>query len=69
MLQNEITSRIAVALNLELLSAEAARTTERPDVQDYILRARAAWNNPPARGDYLRAIDFLEHALMAWASR
>jgi TolB-like protein/Tfp pilus assembly protein PilF len=63
-LQDEITSRIAVALNLELLSAEAARTTERPDVRDYILRARAAWNNPPARGNYLRVIDFLEHALM-----
>jgi hypothetical protein len=31
-LQNEITSRIAVALNLELLSAEAARPTERPDL-------------------------------------
>jgi adenylate cyclase len=34
-LQNEITSRIAVALNLELLSAEAARPTEHPDVQEY----------------------------------
>jgi TolB-like protein/class 3 adenylate cyclase/Tfp pilus assembly protein PilF len=63
-LQDEITSRIAVALNLELLRAEAARTTERPDVRDYILRARAAWNNPPSRGNYLRVIDFLEHALM-----
>jgi hypothetical protein len=41
-MQNEITSRIAVALNLELLSAEAARPTERPDVQEYILRGRAA---------------------------
>jgi adenylate cyclase len=39
-LQNEVTSRIAVALNLELISAEAARPTERPDVLDYILRAR-----------------------------
>jgi TolB-like protein/class 3 adenylate cyclase/Flp pilus assembly protein TadD len=62
-LQNEITSRIAVALNLELLSAEAARPTERPDVQEYILRGRAAWNNPPARDNYLRVISFLEHAL------
>jgi adenylate cyclase len=43
-LQNEVTSRIAVALNLELLSAEAARPTERPDVLDYILRGRrVAW--------------------------
>jgi len=39
-LQTEITSRIAVALGYELLSAEAARPTERPDVLDYILRAR-----------------------------
>ena len=62
-LQDEITSRIAVALNLELLSAEAARPTERPDVQDYILRFRAAWNNPPTRDNYVQAISLLEHAL------
>ena len=29
-LQNEITSRIAVALDIELIGAEAARPTERP---------------------------------------
>jgi TolB-like protein/class 3 adenylate cyclase/Flp pilus assembly protein TadD len=62
-LQNEITSRIAVALNLELLGAEAARPTERPDVLEYILRGRAAWNNPPARDNYLRVISLLEHLL------
>jgi TolB-like protein/class 3 adenylate cyclase/Tfp pilus assembly protein PilF len=62
-LQNEITSRIAVALNLEVLSAEAARPIERPDVQEYILRARAQWNNPPARENYLRVIGSLEQAL------
>ena len=43
-LQDEITSRIAVALNLELVAAEAARPTEHPDVLDYILRGRAADN-------------------------
>jgi TolB-like protein/class 3 adenylate cyclase len=48
-LQSEVTSRIANALNLELLSVEAARPTERPDVRDYILRARAAWNRPNSR--------------------
>jgi len=37
-LQNEITSRIAVALDLELVGAEAARRTEHPDALDYILR-------------------------------
>ena len=42
-LQNEITSRIAIALNLELIAAEAARPTEHPDALDYILRGRAAF--------------------------
>ena len=46
-LQNEITSRIAVALNLELIAAEAARPTEQPDALDYILRGRAAGLKPP----------------------
>ena len=41
-LQNEITGRIAIALNLELIAAEAARPTEHPDALDYILRGRAA---------------------------
>jgi adenylate cyclase len=62
-LQNEITSRIAVALNLELLSAEAARPTERPDVLEYILRGRAAWNKPPTRERDAEVISLYEHAL------
>jgi TolB-like protein len=37
-LQNEITSRIANALGVELVAAEAARPTEHPDALDYILR-------------------------------
>ena len=45
-LQNEITSRIAIALNLELIAAEAARPTEHPDALDYILRGRAALSKP-----------------------
>jgi TolB-like protein len=36
--QNEITRRIAVALNLEVIGAEAARPSEHPDALDYILR-------------------------------
>jgi len=44
-LQNEITTRIAVALHQELIAAEAARETERPDVQEYILRGKAAFLN------------------------
>ena len=41
-LENEITGRIAVALDIELVAAEAARPTEHPDAFDYILRGRAA---------------------------
>ena len=41
-LQDEITSRIAIALNLELIAAEVARPAERPDALDFIFRARAA---------------------------
>ena len=39
--QDEITNRIAVALDLELVDAAAARPSERPDACDYILRGRA----------------------------
>ena len=42
-LQNDITSRIAVALNLELTNREAARPTDNADALDFILRARAAY--------------------------
>ena len=62
-LQNEITSRIAVALNLELLSAEAARPTDRPDVLEYILRGRAAGNKPPSRDRDEEVIALYERAL------
>jgi TolB-like protein/class 3 adenylate cyclase len=48
-LQDEITTRIAVALNLELISVEAARPSEHPDALDYVLRARALWLKPPTR--------------------
>ena len=62
-LQNEVTSRIAVALNLELLSAEAARSTELPDALDYILRGRAAWHSPPSRDRDAEVIRLYERAL------
>ena len=48
-LQNEVTSRIAIALNLELVGAEAARPAEHPDAIDYIFRGRAvAWGKAPS---------------------
>ncbi len=62
-LQDEVTSRIAIALNLALVDAEAARPIERPDVLDYILRARAAMNKPPTRDNYADAIGLLDQAL------
>jgi len=39
--QNEITSRIAHTLHLELVGAEAARPIEDPDATDYILRGES----------------------------
>jgi TolB-like protein len=62
-LQDEITSRIAVTLDLELVRAEAARTTEHPDALDYILRGRAASNKPPSRDKYAESISLYERAL------
>jgi len=62
-LQNEITTRIAVALNQELVAAEAARQTERPDALDYILRARAAGARPPSRDANAAPMRLLERAL------
>jgi TolB-like protein/class 3 adenylate cyclase len=48
-LQDEVTSRIANALGVELIVAEAARQTENPDALDYILRGRAASLRPNSR--------------------
>ena len=42
-LQNDITSRIAITLNVELSRREAASPTNNPDALDYILRGRAAY--------------------------
>src|SRR5882724_4504845 len=62
-LGNEITSRIAIDLNLELIAAEAARPTENPDALDYILRGRAALSKPQARENYAEAIGLFQRAL------
>jgi TolB-like protein len=62
-LQNEITGRIAVALDIELVGAEAARLTERPGALDYILRGRAASWKPPTPEKYAEAIGFFDCAL------
>jgi adenylate cyclase len=59
--QDEITSRIAIAL--ELVGAEAARPTERPDALDYILRGRAARLKAPSRENRAEAVSLFERAL------
>jgi len=62
-LQDEITSRIAVTLDLELVGAEAVRPTEHPVALDYILRGRAARLKPPSRENRAEAIGLFERAL------
>jgi len=62
-LQNEITSRIANALGVELIAAEAARSTDNLDALDYILRGRAALVKPPSRDNYAQVIGLFERAL------
>jgi TolB-like protein/Tfp pilus assembly protein PilF len=62
-LQDEITSRIAVALNLELIDSEAARSADHPDALDYIFRGRAALMKPASRENFTEAVDWFERAL------
>src|SRR5271166_2922121 len=62
-LQNDVTGQIATALNLEMVSAEAARPTEHPEVLDYIFRGRAAYNKGPGRDTSAEAIGFFERAV------
>jgi TolB-like protein len=61
--QNEITSQLANALGVELIAAEAAQPTERPDALDYILRARAVLFKLRTADIYGQAINLFEHAL------
>jgi tetratricopeptide (TPR) repeat protein len=62
-LQNEITSRIAIELNLELIAAETARPAESADALDYILRGHAAMYKPRLRETVTEAIGLFERAL------
>jgi adenylate cyclase len=61
-IQDEITSRIAIGLNLEMTNREAARWTDNPDALDYILRGRAARLRPNSRDVYAEAISLFERA-------
>jgi TolB-like protein/class 3 adenylate cyclase len=62
-LQDEITRRIATALNIEMITAEAARPAQDPDALDYVLRGRAVLYRPISRKNYAEAISLFEHAL------
>jgi TolB-like protein/class 3 adenylate cyclase len=62
-LQDEVTSRIAIAPNLELIDAEATRPTEHPDALDYVFRGRAALSRPLTSDNYAEAISLFERAL------
>ena len=62
-LQDEITSRIANALGVELIAREAARPTEHPDALDFILRGRAVLLKPRTRDTHREAINWYERAL------
>jgi adenylate cyclase len=62
-LQDEVTSRIAVTLSVELVRAEAARSTQNPDVLDYILRGRAVGAQSPSRENRAEGIGMFERAL------
>jgi adenylate cyclase len=61
--QDEITSRIAIELNFNLLTAEAAKPTDNPTALDYLLRGRAAMMAPSSQERYVRALPLLERAL------
>src|SRR5690348_15333721 len=62
-LQNEITARIARALQSQLAIAEARRPTDRPDALDYILRGRAVMTRPISKENSDEALALFETAL------
>ena len=62
-LEDDITSRIAIALGIELIDREAARPTKQPDAFDYILRGVAVMNAPKTRKTYADAISLFDRAL------
>jgi TolB-like protein/Flp pilus assembly protein TadD len=62
-LQDEVTSRIANTLGVELIAKEAARETHHPDALDFILRGRAERLKPLRRESVDAAIDLFRRAL------
>ena len=62
-LQNEITARIARALQAQLPIAEARRPTDHPDALDFILRGRAVLQRPISKENSDEAAAWFEKAL------
>jgi TolB-like protein len=62
-LQDEIAGRMGIALNTELIAAEAARGTKNPDALDFWLRGRAASAKPKTPAVHAEAIALFERAL------
>lgn len=61
--QDEITSRIANLLGVELIAAEAARPTDHPDALDYILQGRAVLLKPRTPDTHREATQLFERVL------
>ncbi len=62
-LQNEITARLAAALQSQLALAESRRPTDNPDALDYILRGRAVLTRPISKENNEEAVTLFEAAL------
>jgi adenylate cyclase len=62
-LQNEITARIARAVQAQLAIAEAGRPIAHPDALDYVLHGRAELQKPISRDNYDAAAGDFEKAL------
>jgi adenylate cyclase len=62
-LQDEVTRRIAISLNHELIVAEATRPTRNPDALDLILRARSEYLRPTSRHRDDEAIGLFRRAM------
>ena len=62
-MQNEITGRIAVALDLKLIASEAARPVGHADALDHIFRGRAEIYKPASPANFAAAIGEFQQAL------
>ena len=62
-LKDDITRRIVNALNVEMINRAAGRLTEHSDALDYILRGRAANNQPSSPAGFAEQARLFERAL------